>query len=265
LKTYFVFSDVHGFYLEWQDALLKAGFDENNPEHILISCGDLLDRGRYPMDCLRYINRFHRCGRAICIRGNHEDLLEEVFKRKEFLRHDYSNGTAQTCVDMVWMCSFDKSANLIERASLNEDYKEYSNNLVDYYELGNYIFVHGWIPCQQLFDETTDYDGKYLYEENWKDGSWSEARWTNGMKAWSDGVKIPNKTIVCGHYHTSWGHRYIDNTSKEFAYSDDKEEIDKIDFSPFVKDGIIALDACTAYSGKVNVYVIEEDKINFND
>ena len=30
------------------------------------------------------------------------------------------------------------------------------------------------------------------------------------------------------------------------------------DFSPFIDDGIIALDACTAYSGFVNCVVIDD-------
>ena len=45
MKTYFVCSDIHGFYKEWMKSLKEAGFNKNNPEHILIVLGDVFDRG----------------------------------------------------------------------------------------------------------------------------------------------------------------------------------------------------------------------------
>ena len=42
---YFCSSDVHSFYTEWMLALASKGFDINNPEHKIIVCGDLFDRG----------------------------------------------------------------------------------------------------------------------------------------------------------------------------------------------------------------------------
>ena len=53
---YFIFSDVHGFYDELMLALNNAGFDKDNPEHIIISLGDLLDRGPKPLQCLQFVN-----------------------------------------------------------------------------------------------------------------------------------------------------------------------------------------------------------------
>ena len=60
----------------------------------------------------------------------------------------------------------------------------------------------------------------------------------------------PNKTIVCGHYHSSFGHYYYGDCKAEFGKD--------ADYSPFYAEGIIALDACTAYSGKVNCIVIDD-------
>ena len=34
------------------------------------------------------------------------------------------------------------------------------------------------------------------------------------------------------------------------------------DFSPYYGDGVIAIDACTAYSGNVNVLVLEDDLLD---
>lgn len=59
-----------------------------------------------------------------------------------------------------------------------------------------------------------------------------------------------NKTIVCGHWHTSYGHSKYEHKGSEFG--------EDADFSPYYGPGIIAIDACTAFSGKVNCLVIED-------
>ena len=95
---YFIVADVHGFYRELMKALDQAGFDSNNKDHTFVSLGDLLDRGRYPLQCLQFVNSLER---KILVRGNHEDLLEELLKRKQFLQHDVQNGTAYTVFDLT--------------------------------------------------------------------------------------------------------------------------------------------------------------------
>lgn len=67
--------------------------------------------------------------------------------------------------------------------------------------------------------------------------------------------RVDGKTIVCGHWHCSWGWSHIKQDRKEFPQ---KNQVDwKKSFEPFIDDGIIAIDACTAYSGLCNVIVIE--------
>ena len=61
------------------------------------------------------------------------------------------------------------------------------------------------------------------------------------------------QTIVCGHWHCSYGHHIVDGTP-EFG--------DGANFNPFYADGIIAIDACTAASHKVNVVVLEDEFLN---
>ena len=60
----------------------------------------------------------------------------------------------------------------------------------------------------------------------------------------------PNKTIVCGHWHCSalW-HEQNPDEYEEFG--------DKANFEPFITKNMIAIDACTTYSQKVNVVVLE--------
>ena len=52
---YFVSSDIHGFFNEWQNALKDKGFDLNNPEHKIILCGDLFDRGSQQKEIINFV------------------------------------------------------------------------------------------------------------------------------------------------------------------------------------------------------------------
>ena len=54
MMKYFAVSDCHGFYSNLMFALKNAGFDINNPEHILIVCGDLFDRGEQPKEIFEF-------------------------------------------------------------------------------------------------------------------------------------------------------------------------------------------------------------------
>ena len=111
---------------------------------------------------------------------------------------------------------------------------------INYAEIGDYIFVHGWIPCFQHLDDFREAD----------ESDWNEAMWLNGMDMWRNPKnRIEGKTIVCGHYHVNWGHARIHHECSEWG--------DDTIFKPFIDEGIIALDTCTAYSGKINVLVVE--------
>ena len=251
---YFIVADVHGFYRELMEALDQAGFDRENKDHTFVSLGDLLDRGHYPLQCLQFVNGLKR---KILIRGNHEDLLEELLCRKEFLSHDFQNGTADTVLDLFTLTnSSRRSRKVFDDVANNADLKKYLSSVVDYAEVGDNVFVHGWIPC----DTGTEYYSPSFYKkiEDWKGGNWNHARWYNGMEAWHQGVKIDEKTIFCGHWHTSYGHSKFEGDGVEFPnLRSTNPEHRRANFDPFVADGIVAMDGCTVYTRKVNCYVLE--------
>ena len=95
MKKYFVTSDVHGYYDILMNELKKCGWEQNNPDHIFISCGDLLDRGSQPKECLQFVNDLPD-SRKFLIKGNHEVLLANAIRRGGFYGYDYSNGTVHT-------------------------------------------------------------------------------------------------------------------------------------------------------------------------
>ena len=238
---YFVSSDIHGFFNEWQSALNDKGLDLNNPEHKIILCGDLFDRGSQPKEIIDFVLK-HK-DKVILIRGNHEDLMEQMIERNSSDYGDLFNGTAQTIVDLYpeWQISeFDlkKIANLTKL-------QEVLDMCVDYYETKHYIFVHGWIPIVE---------NCYLYDGDWRTARkerWQKARWANPVEMYRYEIYEPNKTIVCGHWHCSalW-HEQNPDEYEEFG--------DKANFEPFITKNMIAIDACTTYSHKVNVVVLED-------
>lgn len=61
---------------------------------------------------------------------------------------------------------------------------------------------------------------------------------------------MEEKTILCGHWHTSYGHARYEKKGSEFGPD--------ADFSPYYGSKIIALDACTAFSGKNNAIILED-------
>jgi len=279
MKKYFVFSDIHGFYDLWMETLEDNGFDINNPEHVIIVCGDLLDRGNGAVKCLEFVNNLPS-DRKVLIKGNHEDLMQEIIQRGYFQSHDKHNRTDDTIFQLTGVVndgSWQTAEETIKLMKTNELWNTYINNCVDYFELDDYIFVHGWIPVTYKTSEDEKYSELPMlyrpsyrcYNPDWRDtvwvDDWKEARWLNGMMMWKTGIVEPNKTIVCGHFHTSWGHAYLHDDGEEFLDEYETYYIDPdtgmqephANFDIFYDDGIIAIDACTALTNKINCLVIE--------
>ena len=198
-KKIFVISDVHGFYTEMKSALEKSGFDKNNPDHLLVCCGDYFDRGCENMEVLKY---FEKLNHTVLLRGNHEDLLLKLLITGQIHSHNYVNGTMQTLLEFFGRYSINPVDDTIDfsgKTSTVNRVIEFIEDTRNYYETDKYVFVHGWIPC-----EASGYGGKakmYQYIKNWRESSaldWNYARWYNGMDAWWQGVVEEGKCIFCG-------------------------------------------------------------------
>lgn len=260
---YYVVADVHGFYTEMVSALNEKGYFEDKTPHKLIVCGDLFDRGSEAKEMQRFILELLERDEVILIKGNHEDLALDLLNdpikylwdmETALLSHHYRNRIMDTFFQLTGYDIRGAIKNVKDFADKSTDtpfIKTIIPAMRNYFETPNYIFVHGWIPC-----EAYGRGGRadtFHYKSDWRNAKeidWYYSRWHNGMLAWLQGVKEPNKTIVCGHWHASYGHSRIEGEGSE-------HEEDAI-FTPFIADGIIALDACTARSGFVNCFVIDE-------
>lgn len=243
MKTYFVTSDIHSFYNLFYKALIEKGFDINNKDHILIICGDVFDRGNESKELLDFIYDLYKQDRLIYIKGNHEDLLEECLYQIEnklnISSYHWYNRTVNTIEQLTGINRYDLvSGTYNYEKDIKLKLKKYFEiPKLDYYRLNNYLFVHGWVPEKLLLLDDID---------NMSDGDWYNARWINGIEAWANHKTFKDIIIVCGHWNCSYGNfKYHHKGSNDFAKD--------ADFETFKDDGIWALDACTAYSHKVNI------------
>ena len=260
---YYVISDPHGFCAETVDALRCAGYFDDTSEHRLIVVGDLLDRGSEANKLVEFMMEQDRLGLLIYVIGNHEDLLVDalqalakgdVSRVADPTTHHYRNGTWDTILQLSGMeesYAINSPMELVREVLDHDFYRHLLYRAVDYFETKNYVFTHGYIPCitegfRPVISAT--------YDPDWREASpqlWRTARWYNGMEMnYLHGVRIPDKTIVCGHWHASYGHAIIEGKCNEFG--------EGADFSPFFGDGIISIDACTKVSGKVNCIILED-------
>lgn len=249
MPKFFVFSDCHSYFNELKKALDEAGFDPNNENHWIVSCGDELDRGPQPLEVIKYLNSLKR---KILIRGNHTLLFEDLCLRGYPEWHDKSNGTLDT-VKILGGYKSDYEFDLCcERAYRKT--KLYRDKMVNYFETKNYIFVHSWIAATNKDKMPAHYtrDRKFEFNPDWRNAGqkeWNVAMWGNPFDMVEKGL-LPDKTLVFGHWHcsTAWA---IEEGRSEFG-ADAK-------FDPYYGNGFIAIDACTAHTKRVNVIVIEDE------
>lgn len=246
---YYVTADVHGFYTQLYNALTEAGFFTDTEPNKLIVLGDLFDRGSEAAKMQDFTLSLMEDNRVILIKGNHEDLFVDLATKDHgaAYSHHVSNGTFDTALQLT---GFSTSAagrrpyGFADAARRTPYFKQIIPSMLDYYETEHYVFVHGWIPSVYG-------NGEFSYITNWRNAGkdeWTSARWYNGMEAAQ--ACMEDKTILCGHWHTSYGHFKFEHKGSEFGPD--------ADFSPFYGNRIIALDACTALSKRVNVIVLED-------
>ena len=255
----FCVSDIHSYLEPFKKALDTAGFIPNYSEHLLICCGDIFDRGP---DTVQVYNFLNSLTNVVLVRGNHEDLLEEMLARGYGEKHDISNGTVWSVCQIADAIGA-KTKSTYEVCKAVEDFiKPFLNKFVNYFETKNYIFLHSFLPCKVHFDGEDESkpwytrNKAYEYMPDWREANeaeWEEARWGNPFKMAEAGLNQTSKIIVFGHFHTSW---------PRATYEGKLEFGEGADFNAYYGKDYIALDACTAVSNTCNVIVLEDTLLN---
>lgn len=243
-KKLFVVSDVHGHYSYLKEALDKAGFENGNDEHLLISCGDYFDRGSENMKVLKF---FERVKNAVLLRGNHEDMLLKIFETGKIDRHNKTNGTLTTIEELFGKYALDPITNEIDfsgRTGIVDRVTEFIMGTKTHFETESYVFTHGWMPVKKIGERAViDPAWRNADEEAWRD-----ARWTQWTKMYPICDRLENKTIVCGHMPSFYAYEIDEKRGEE-------------DYSIYYGDGVIAVDSGSATSGRVNVLMVDDNLI----
>lgn len=238
-KKLFVVSDVHGHCTLLKEALERAGFDKDDPRHLLVCCGDYFDRGNENFEVLKY---FERLKHKVLLRGNHEDLLLKLLQTGKVLPHHYVNGTMRTLENFFGKYFIDPADDTIDFSGKTRTVDricDFIEETVNYFETEHYVFVHGWLP-----------DGALTAEARKKasDDAWNAARWVKWTEKYDGQRPIPEKTLVCGHMPTLYAHQFDATRSNK-------------DADIFYGNGLLAIDAGTFDTKQINVLILEDEGI----
>ncbi len=233
-KKIFAVSDIHGCATQLKNALNDAGFEKNSDEHLLVVLGDLFDRGIESREVLTFLSGIRN---KVLVRGNHEDILYASITSGRVTDHQCINGTDITICEFfpryhgggildIFESTGRKSAEMLIR---------HIENMQDYFESENYIFVHGFLP------EDAEYSD-FRYANRTK---WAAARWIRWYKKYKH-ISIPDgKTLVVGHSSACYG-SIFDASREEY------------DTNIFRGESLIAIDGSAISTGRINVLVVED-------
>lgn len=237
-KKFFVVSDIHGHYTLLKEMLDNVGFDNENENHIIVCCGDYFDRGNENLEVLKF---FERLKHKVLLRGNHEDLLLKLLQTGKVLPHNYINGTLITLENFFGKYSIDPADDTIcfsGKSRMIDRVCEFIEETVNYFETDKYVFVHGWLPDKAKTREA---------RQKLSDSDWEKARWTKWTEKYNGEKVLADKILICGHMPTFYANKFDENRPNDCS-------------DAFYGNGLIAIDAGTYDSQKINVLVIE-DKI----
>ncbi|MBQ8719204.1 MAG: metallophosphoesterase [Clostridia bacterium] len=241
MRTLFVVSDIHGHYTLLKQALDAAGFDENDPTHCFVCCGDLFDRGRENRRVYHYVQGLKH---KILIRGNHDERLLDIINARRVNEYDLYNGCEVTLEEFFGESAVDAYGRLTlpKYGKMAGKLRSLVNSMCDYYETPNYVFTHGWLPVKRENDVL-------VLQKNWRTADaadWHRARFLEWHLLYGTPAMLSEKTLVCGHRPTRLAAR-VDPQRSATCHD------------IFYGDGLIAIDAGTIRSGQVNVLVLNEE------
>lgn len=249
---YFVFSDAHGDYGALMTAVEEYGYQPENCNHTLISCGDNFGRaetGKGSKGVFDYLTSPVHINPPICLIGNHELILMDILFRRSISVNDINNGEHKTVYSFLGKNSETEGLTAYDIDVLSR------GELMDwllvrpyYFETNNFIFLHGFLPFDM--DKLRFITGNLaeVNEELWKNASWAQTP-IMIKKFAQDFPEGLDKTIVFGHWHNAQLREAFEPViNKEASHGIWKNE----------KLKLCGLDCCTIVSKKIEMLVVED-------
>jgi serine/threonine protein phosphatase 1 len=181
----FVVGDIHGWFDILEKSLKNIGF---NPfEDRLFMLGDLVDRGPYSIDVLKWLAKSY----IFCIEGNHERMCKEYHSGKDW-KKDYAKHGGQWFIDLP----------LDEK----EEHIRAFNKLMNVFEIdtpnGKVGLVHAEVPVDDWIEFRNNFD-KYEEDSLWSfmkfngaglNGNHRTIKWIDHVIHGHSNVAAPSKS-----------------------------------------------------------------------
>lgn len=188
----FVIGDIHGM-LDQLEQILEYW----NPEtQQLIFVGDYIDRGSESLAVIQRVRELQMTYDAICLRGNHEELLLDFLQRPLIGWPLYErNGGVGTVLNLLERqnehIGFGSSMRLASEIKQKHPWLvEWLRSLPYFVEFGQFICVHAGIDLEQ---------------ENWRQTSLHDFVWIR--EAFHEGENHTGKQIIFGHTPVMYLHQ----------------------------------------------------------
>ena len=142
MKIYAI-SDIHGQFYKLRRLIDRLYIDDN---HLLIFIGDYIDRGDYSFEVIDYLINLNKQYNCVFLKGNHESMFMDFMSGINEDLYTY-NGGYQT-IQSYENNGYDiyQHTYYIDR-SIPVTHMKFYQNLKNYYQTEDYIFVHaGLVP-----------------------------------------------------------------------------------------------------------------------
>lgn len=213
----FAIGDVHGEITLFKQML--ENWDEETQQLVLI--GDLGDRGENPKECFALGRSLVEEKGAICLRGNHEEMLLDFLHHPEDNYPLYVlNGGGKSIETFLHEGALNEYSPTEMAAMIKSHYPWLEGFLEScwlYYEWENYVFVHGGVD---------------MSKKDWKQTSKQNFVWIR--EGFYDRKNHTGKKIVFGHTITPMLHG--DNQTTDL----------------WIKDNLIGIDGGAVYGGTLH-------------
>jgi serine/threonine protein phosphatase 1 len=220
---YYAIGDVHGQKAKLDDLLAQIADDAGARAHTIVFLGDLIDRGAESRAVVEKAMQLAGEGRAIVLKGNHEELMLHAYDRDETmgLYHWANNGGDET------IASYREVNGDVDhwRDAIDEDHVKWLRALPSIHcdDERKLVFVHAGIDPRRYPDEPEEVR------------LWTRSPIFYRSETWPNRQELRDILVVHGHTPTP-------------------------DFEPDVQRRRINVDTGACFGGPLTSVVLEPDR-----
>ncbi len=167
---HFVIGDIHGCLKSLKNLVKYLEAQGLGPRDTIITLGDYIDRGPDTKGVIDYLIDLKKKYRVICLKGNHEELMEYARESKQDLEFWIENG-GQVTLDSFGVDNVKK---------ISGKYWDFIISCFQYHETSHHIFVHAGLKSNVPLNRQHP---NILFWQRLRDSK----------------AHMSGKTVICGH------------------------------------------------------------------